>query len=130
MSTPAECPRRSHTFARALIVAGLVVAALPGVASAKGRSQPPSTSAATCSVTPNPVPLGSQYTIAGAGYAPNEILQEWVNGGSGTSVFFGGADANGNLSIAAGWANQTGAYSVTVKDASSGKALASCGFTI
>lgn len=128
MSTPVERLRRPHTFARALIVAGLLVATLPGIASAKGKSL--GTSAATCTVTPNPVPLGSQYTIAGSGYAANENLQEWVNGGNGTSVFLGGADASGNLSIAAGWANQTGAYTVTVKDASSGKALASCGFTI
>lgn len=130
MSEVTPSPRR-HLPARALLVAGMLVALLPGAAFAKGKPSPnpTPTGTATCAVTPNPVPLGAQYFISGSGYAPNEVLQEWISGYNLT-ILFAGADAYGNLSGASAWANHTGAYTVTVKDGITGTALASCAFSI
>lgn len=121
---------RRHLPGRALVVAGMLVALLPGAAFArKPLPNPTPTGTATCAVTPNPVALGAEYFINGSGYAPNEVLQEWISGYNLT-ILFSGADAYGNLSGASAWANHTGSYTVTVKDGNTGTALASCAFSI
>ena len=128
MSTP-DATRRFKPL-RALAVAGMFLALLPGTALAKGHAAPAAvTSSANCSVSPGVVPAGSLYTMTGSGYAPNEVLEEWINGGLGTVITFGGADANGNM-MAQAYAYYTGSYTVSVKDVNSGAILATCGFSV
>ena len=123
--------RRLRLHAGALLAAGLLVVALPGIASAKGKPSPPPAPSGNgrCWVTPAPVPVGTLYTVNGSGFAPNEVLQEWVTGYN-TTIIFAGADANGNISGAQAWAVHSGSYQVTVKDGNGTGSLATCAFTV
>lgn len=116
-----------------VLVAGVLAASLvPSAAFAKGKPDHGGGggTTGTCWVSPNPVPLGAQYDISGSGFAPNEFLQQWTISSMATSITFVGADANGNFTGATGWANHSGAYTVEVKDSSSGAVKATCSFTI
>ena len=75
-----------------LAVAGLLGAA-PATASRsdKGGGKTRSAGTGTCSVSPNPVANGTQYTISGTGYKSGQMLD--VFSGDGGIVF---AQANGD----------------------------------
>jgi len=76
----------------ALLVVGVLMIS-PAAASKgdKGGGPVRRTGSETCSVTPNPVANGTQYTIAGSGYKPGQMLDVFV--GDGGIVF---AQANGD----------------------------------
>lgn len=132
------CSSRRSSLSRlvktGVLVAGVLAASvIPSAAFAKGKPNHGGGgggSTGICWVTPNPVPLGAQWDISGSGFAPNEILQQWTISSSATIITFVGADANGNFTGAMGWANHVGAYTVEVKDSSSGAIKATCSFSV
>ena len=72
------------------ILALLVIGALtisPSAAAPKAQNGGPvkRTGTETCSVTPNPIANGSQYTVAGLGFVPGMTLDVFV--GEGGIVF-------------------------------------------
>lgn len=131
---PSKLPSAKAVGTGAVAAGCLAMTLMPVAAGAKGHHggggpQPISGGGgATCSVPSTLV--GQALDITGAGYAPNEMLQEWTVGSSYTGISFLGADASGNLAGTLGWANQVGAYTEAVKDAGSGTVMATCSFTV
>ena len=107
----------------AALSAGGVDAARGG-AHGGGTTPPPTTG--TCSVTPNPVPANSTYTISGSGFAGQYIV-----------VYVGGTSliptvrADGTFAIAA-YADVPGNYTVWVQAKAGSKwaTVATCYFQV
>ena len=135
---PTKLPSARAVGTGALAAGCLAMTLVPVSAGAKGRGGGHGgggpvpigggSGTATCSVPATP--LGGVIDIRGTGYAPNEMLQEWMSDDAMTAISFIGADPAGTLSGQLGYANHAGSYSVSVKDSASGAAEATCSFTV
>jgi hypothetical protein len=93
----------------ALAALSVTAPAMAGKPSGGGSSSP-----ASCSATPNPVAVDSDYTLAVSGLAANEIVNVLVSDSSSTRSWNLQADGAGSLSVV-GHAYWTGTSSVTVQ---------------
>ncbi len=147
-ATHAAASAVRHTFGALLealllvaIVAALVfgLAALSGksplgassVFAAKGGHHATQQSDPGCSVAPNPVPVGDQYTVSGWGVPTTAYLNVWIEDSHGVTVLLPPVNADGTFS-GSSWASWAGTSNVTVKDISSNRAvvLATCSFEV
>src|SRR5262245_38819408 len=117
-----SAPRLKASLALVFALSGL---AATGLALAKGPR--PAPTGGSCQVLPSPVANGSQYTVAGSGYAAGENLTIFVGGGS---ILMTTSTASGSFSASAWLAGATsGSYPVVVyaqSDSRHRNALASC----
>jgi hypothetical protein len=98
---------------------------------AKGGKPAPVTAHGSCSVTPNPTPVGGMYTIYGSGFTPYELLNATVTDAHGSTLLFPPVDANGSFAISS-YASWAGTDTVNVYD-NSGRSpvyLTSCAFQV
>ncbi len=116
MSTGAGGDRHEVTAARLrcvlrmFLLAAIVLAASScSLATSAGKALAPSGS---CSVTPNPVPVGGQYTVNGTGLPKSTFVDVWATDSSGTQIWSSPTDLNGNLVPTSASASVSGAYSV------------------
>ena len=94
----------------------------------------PHDSEGTCSVSPNPVPNGSNYTIGGSGFTDQsgQELQLRIATAAGELLTGAVVDGSGNFSATV-YASGVGAYTVTVEDPQAHgnkKELATCTFSV
>lgn len=72
-----------------------------------GHGGKPGNFTATVTVSPNPVPVNSQFQITGCGYRPLSGVQINIYQPYGTSVQGDTVDSNGCLTVTSGWADGT-----------------------
>ncbi len=123
---------------RKFVAVGLTVVLLlvtvAGTAfAARGGNRGGNAGAATaaCTVTPDPVALGSTYTVAGSGLTPGLFVNVDVSDSVGTQVYMAVVDGTGSLSVS-GWTAWSGTNSVAIVDPSGHKVqtLATCSFLV
>ncbi len=85
----------------AALVAGLVVALVAGTAfAAKGGGGHQTTGATgSCSVTPDPVAVGADYTLVGKDLGANTVVNVLISDSMGTTSWNLQADAGGTTSV-------------------------------
>ena len=85
---------------------------------------------AACSVTPNPVAVGSDWTMTGAGLPAGSYVNVWEKDSASTTVWFAQIDASGTVSIT--WHSyNVGTTTMSVTSTSGNDAtLASCTFQV
>jgi hypothetical protein len=103
-------------------VASLVIA--PTAAQARATS---GTASGSCSVAPNPVAVGSTYTVSGAHLPAGQIVSLTITDPKGTQWGSVRTTSTGTL-IYSGQASNAGSYSVRITGGSKGSLLATCGF--
>ncbi len=112
---------------RVVLLLLVSILAVGAPALAKGPQGGGSTTSGTCQVLPTPVANGSQYTVAGSGYASYQNLTIFVGGGS---ILMTTSSAFGSFSASAWLAGATsGSYPVVVyaqSDSRHRSPLASC----
>ncbi len=92
-----------------------------------GKGHNGGTSTATCSVTPNPLPILTWGTFNGSGFAPTSNIGFTVSGPTGTVMGFLTADATGSFSAPFYAGSVAGTYTVWVSDYSSATATCTLG---
>jgi hypothetical protein len=116
-----------------VIAALLVLALLSGTAFAGrgGSKNGGTTSTGSCTVTPNPVAVGANYTIYGKSLGANRLVNVQIQDVAGTTVFNLATNSLGSVSVT--WHSYwTGTSKVTIYD-SGGRSLVfltSCSFQV
>lgn len=82
------------------------------------RGKKCTTPTAQVTVTPNPVPSYSEFSITGCGYTPGVGLQFNLYSASGTAIWGGTADTSGCIASVSGWANAPGSARLDVLEGS------------
>lgn len=113
----------------AMLTSGAALAAKGGK---PGGGKPTPVPTGTCYVTPNPVGLGSQYTIVGSGLKANTFVDVFVSGSGGTGMMFARTDATGAFSVIFAPSAWLGTNTVVVDAYNGGKLrfLTSCTFQV
>lgn len=85
----------------------------------------------SCSVSPNPTPVKTQFTISGSGFKASQFLTLKIQNSAGVGFLWTQADASGNLSQTS-QSYYTGTVTISVYDSvtSSQTALTSCSVLI
>lgn len=114
----------------ALLLGGSPTGALAGKPGGGGST---GGSSGTCSVTPNPVAVGADYTVKGSNLGANRYVNVNVSDAVGTTTFFAQTDGAGSVTVV--WhAYRSGTSTVKITDNStkrtSGTVLASCSFQV
>lgn len=100
-------------------------------APANGKGGSGGSTSGSCSVSPNPVAVGAQWTVTGSNLGANAIVDVLITDSAATTAFNIQADASGNLTDT--WHSyNTGTSKVTMKEASHNKqvTVANCSFTV
>jgi hypothetical protein len=87
--------------------------------------------AGSCSVTPDPVAVGDDYTVVGSGLEAGLLINVFVEDWMGTAAFADQTDATGGFSVT--WRGYwSGPHTVSVYDISrvKPKLLTSCAFQV
>jgi hypothetical protein len=131
-------PRHSHRLWGAvaeaslvtLLIFGLIAATTLAAPGAHG-GKPASGQAGSCSITPDPVAVGADYTIWGSELPADAIVNVEVSDSHGTALFIMGTDAYGNVSVTwhPYWAG-TSTVSVSYKPRNKTVQLATCQFQV
>ncbi len=103
-----------------------------GKGNAAGGGKPGGgTNSSRCTVTPNPVGVGGQYTIQGFGFTPGALINVQVKDPMGTMSFNPPVDSSGNF-IVTSYAAWAGTSTVNVYDIGGRKMvfLTSCSFQV
>ena len=103
-------------------MAGLVIAPAPAQARAASG-----TASGTCSEAPNPVAVGSTYTVSGSHLPAGQIVSVTVTDPAGSQWGSVRTTSTGTLTYA-GVAAVAGSYTVRITGGSKGNLLATCGF--
>lgn len=109
----------------------MVVKSNPTASEAARGGKRASATYGTCSVTPNPAPINTSFTINGSGFKANQGLTLKVQSSSGANFLWTIADASGNFSQV--WQSYTkDLVTIGIYDSlsTSTKALTSCTVTI
>jgi hypothetical protein len=104
----------AQAIAEGALISLLVVGLIAGTAFA-AKPTGGSSAAGTCAANPNPVTLGAQYTIAGAGLKAGEVINVYIHDSLGTTVKSTAADGAGSWSVSS-WASIAGTSNVDVRD--------------
>lgn len=119
----------AQAIAEGALISLLVVGLMAGTAFAAKPSR--GSGSGTCAANPNPVTLGSEYTVAGAGLKAGAVINVYIHDTQGTSVKSTAADAAGNWSVTS-WASIAGTSTVNVLDmwGRHPATLATCSFQV
>jgi hypothetical protein len=111
------------------LIAGSAFAAKGGNGSHHGGGA--GTAAGSCSVAPDPVAVGSTYTVNGTNLGADVVVIIMVSDRVGTSVYSATTDTAGSVSVS-GQAAWTGTSTVTIdtKVRHKTKQLATCSFDV
>lgn len=108
-----------------LLVILVIVGSLAMSGAVEARAEVP-----TCTVTPDPVTVGTKYTVAGSGYVSDQYLNVRVQDTHGTQVYIPPVKADGTFAVS-GWASWPGIYAVSVLEYRHARMrlIATCSFT-
>ena len=103
----------------AVIFSALVTSAVVKSKDTESQAAKPSsatTAYGTCSVSPNPATLNTQFTINGTSFKASQFLQLRIDNTAGTSFVWTQADTSGNFAQV--WqSSAAGSHKITVYDA-------------
>lgn len=94
-----------------------------------GKHGGTTSSTGSCTVTPNPVNVGAQYTVNGTGFTAGELLDVYVQDSHGTQALMTSADTSGNFSVSS-YASWSGTDTVSVYDNGGRKMVYLTGCTV
>jgi hypothetical protein len=119
----------AQVIAEGALLSLLVVGLMAGTAFAAKPTGNAGTG--TCAANPNPVSLGTEYSVAGAGLKAGEVINVYIHDALGTTVKSTAADAAGTWSVSS-WASIGGTSTVDVKDmwGKHPATRASCSFSV
>lgn len=122
---------RARRILVTVAVAAFAVGTLAGPALAGKPTGGSTSTTGSCSVTPNPVAVGANYTISGSKLGAGRFVNFHVTDAGGTTVFNRQSDSSGNASVT--WHSYyRGTSSVRIDDVSGRKAVtvARCSFSV